>query len=71
MRKKMLMLAFALTALAASTSTTARAASGYYSCPQCTTYADGSQCCVPCLCNAQGWIVACTNVICPPAGGHD
>ncbi len=44
-----------------------------YSCPICTTYSDGSQCCVSCWCDGAGNRVACTNHYCPPAddGGRD
>jgi hypothetical protein len=37
-------------------------------CPQCTTYADGSQCCVSCTCDASGTPIACTDHYCPPPG---
>ena len=69
MRKKMLFLALALTAFAASTSARA-AAPAYHACPQCTTYADGSQCCISCICNSQGFTIACTDNFCPPADGE-
>lgn len=39
-----------------------------FSCPQCTTYSDGSQCCVSCWCDGSGMPVACTNNYCPPPG---
>ena len=39
-----------------------------YSCPQCTTYSDGSQCCVSCWCDGTGMPVACTQNYCPPPG---
>lgn len=39
-----------------------------HSCPQCTTYPDGSQCCVSCWCDGAGVPVACTQNICPPGG---
>lgn len=39
-----------------------------YSCPICTTYADGSQCCVSCYCDGTGMTVACTQNYCPPPG---
>jgi hypothetical protein len=67
MRKKMLLLALALTATAGLTAP--RTAVAYTSCPICTTYADGSQCCVSCICDAKGHIVACTDHYCPPEGG--
>jgi hypothetical protein len=66
MRKKLLLLAFALVATAASFQTSA-VASGTHACPICTTYADGSKCCISCICNDQGGIVACTDHFCPPA----
>lgn len=68
MRKKMMFLALALAATAASL-TAPRAFAGTYACPICTTYADGSQCCVSCFCNGTGQIVACTDHYCPPEGG--
>jgi hypothetical protein len=69
MRKKMLLLALSLAAVAAAASTSRATAGGTHSCPICTTYADGSQCCVSCICDSSGRIVACTNHFCPPAGG--
>ena len=70
--RRMFFLALALAmvvTVAGSLSTPRAEAGGGSSCPICTTYADGSQCCVPCWCDAYGRIVACTNVYCPPAGG--
>jgi hypothetical protein len=67
MRKKMMFLALALAATAASL-TAPRAFAGTYSCPICTTYSDGSQCCVSCFCDGTGRIVACTDHYCPPEG---
>jgi hypothetical protein len=69
MRKKMLLLALALLALAGSL--TGVEAAGTHSCPRCTTYPNGSQCCVSCICNGAGIPIACTNNYCPPAGGID
>ena len=73
MRKKMLLLILSLAALAGSL--TAHADSddgGIHGCPICTTYSNGSQCCVPCICDSNNVPLACTNVICPPdGGGHD
>ena len=69
MRKKMLFLALALTATVSLTATRT-ASAGTYSCPICTTYADGSQCCVSCFCNGLGQVVACTDHYCPPEGGE-
>jgi hypothetical protein len=72
MRKKMLLLAMSLAMLAGSLSTPrAAVAGGTHSCPICTTYADGSQCCVSCICDASGRRIACTTHYCPPAGGID
>jgi hypothetical protein len=68
MRKKMLFLAVALVAVAVSLSTVPAEAGGTHACPICTTYADGSQCCVSCICGASGRVIACTNNFCPPAG---
>jgi hypothetical protein len=68
MRKKMLFLALALTALAASTSTSVSAIPPTSVPCGCTTYSDGSQCCV-CRCDARGRILYCTDVMCPPADG--
>jgi hypothetical protein len=66
MRKKMLLLALAL---AGALSASRAVAGGTYFCPICTTYADGSQCCVSCTCNSSGVPIACTDHYCPPAGG--
>ena len=68
MRKKMLLLTFALIALAgALTSHPVEAAPTVY-CPQCTYYPDGSSCCVSCWCR-NGIAIMCTDVYCPPADG--
>lgn len=70
MRKKMLFLALALAATAASlVAPGAVSGSTTHACPRCTTYPDGSQCCVSCICDASGRILACTNNFCPPPGG--
>ena len=71
MRKKMLFLVLALAAVAGSLSAPQALAGGNHACPICTTYPDGSQCCVSCICDASGRIVACTNHFCPPAGGGE
>jgi hypothetical protein len=77
MRKKMLLLTLALAATAALAAPRAQAAGSligggpYHSCPMCTTYEDGSQCCVPCQCGASGVPVLCADVYCAPAGGLD
>jgi hypothetical protein len=69
MRKKMLFLALSLAMLAGSLSASRAVAGGTHACPICTTYADGSQCCVSCVCDSSGIPIACTNNYCPPAGG--
>jgi hypothetical protein len=63
MRKKMLLLALSLAALAGSLTASQAVAGGTQLCPRCTTYADGSTCCVSCTCNSSGPI-ACTDVYC-------
>lgn len=68
MRRRMLLLVFLLLALLCSFPVP-RAEAGYVSCPICTTYADGSECCVGCICDGTGRVVACTNHYCPPADG--
>ena len=68
MRKRMMLLALALTTVASLTAPRAEAAGGY-SCPRCVTYADGSQCCVSCWCSSSGFPIACTDNYCPPPGG--
>ena len=73
MRKKMLLLVLALAATAASL-TAPRAQAGligggpYHSCPMCTTFPDGSQCCITCQCGVNGTPVACPDNACAPAG---
>lgn len=69
MRKKMLFLALVLTATASLTSPRTGAATTYHGCPICTTYSDGSQCCVSCICDDKGRLVACTDHYCPPDDG--
>jgi hypothetical protein len=68
MRKKMLFLALALAAVAGSLSVRAEA-DGSYACPICTTNADGSQCCISCVCTEHGRFVAqlCAQNACVPA----
>ena len=68
MRKKMLFLALALAATAA-TLTTPRAQAGplsgggpFHDCPVCTTFEDGSQCCITCQCN--GSVYLCPAIGC-------
>ena len=67
MRKKMLLLALVLTATASLTAPSAQAGflpggGPYYSCPVCTTYPDGSQCCITCQCSDSG------GMLCPMIG---
>ena len=69
MRKKMLLLSLSLAAVAGSLLAPPAQAGGTHACPICTTYADGSQCCVSCICDASGRLVACTDHYCPPADG--
>jgi len=69
MRKKMMFLVLALAAVAASFTSVRANAGGTHACPICTVYADGSECCVSCICDASGRLVACTNHFCPPADG--
>lgn len=71
MRKKMLLLTLALAALVGALATPPATAGGTYSCPQCTYYADGTRCCVSCICGSNGFPIACTDNYCPPAGGGD
>jgi len=68
MLKRMLFLALALTATAVALPAPRAEAGGTYSCPRCTTYEDGSRCCVSCICQ-NGIPIACTDHYCPPAGG--
>ncbi|MFL6195303.1 MAG: hypothetical protein ACJ75H_14095 [Thermoanaerobaculia bacterium] len=67
MRKKMMLLALSLAAVTGALSAPAQAG-GTYSCPRCTTYADGTKCCVSCICGSNGFPIACTNNYCAPAG---
>ena len=69
MRQKLLLLSLSLAAVAGSLLAPRAEAGGTHACPRCTTYADGSQCCVSCICDASGRPVACTNNFCPPPGG--
>jgi hypothetical protein len=68
MRKKMLLLALVLAATAASL-TAPRAQAGligggpFHACPQCTTFPDGTQCCIPCQCN-DGGVMLCPDIGC-------
>lgn len=67
MPKKMLLLVLVLAALAGALVGPLAEAGGTHACPRCTTYPDGSQCCVSCICDDAGRLVACTNHYCPPA----
>lgn len=60
MRKKVLLLALSLAAVAASLQAP-RAEAG--SCVQCTTLPSGAQCCVTCVCGPGGWM-ACPAIGC-------
>ncbi len=65
MRKRLLLLGFALTATAATVAAPAAQAGflggggPYHACPMCTTFPDGSQCCVTCQCSADGNVTVC------------
>jgi len=67
MRKKMLFLALTLAAMASLT--TPRAQAGFlgggpfHACQVCTTFSDGSQCCITCQCNDSG-ATACPAIGC-------
>lgn len=65
MRTKSLLLALLLTWVAGLSSPPADAA-GTHPCPVCTTYPDGSTCCVGCVCNGAGQVIFCTDNYCPP-----
>ncbi|HEY0555012.1 MAG TPA: hypothetical protein VGG20_12150 [Thermoanaerobaculia bacterium] len=72
MRKKILLLTLALAATAASLTTPrAQAFPGgggpFHSCPMCTTFPDGSQCCITCQCGVNGTPVICPENACVPA----
>jgi hypothetical protein len=73
MRKKMLLLALALAATAVSlTAPKAQAlpigGGPYHSCPMCTTFPDGAQCCIPCECGANGTPIICSDIACASIG---
>ena len=69
MRKKLLFLILALAAVVGSLAAHATDDTDQPPCPRiCTTYADGSQCCLNCFC-VDGVLAGCTQNICPPAGG--
>ena len=63
MRKKMMLLVLSFAMLAGALATApVQADDGYY-CPRCTTFSDGSQCCIPCWCYPDGW-TACHDIGC-------
>lgn len=64
MRMKMLLLALLLVSVVGFSSPRADAA-GSHACPSCTTYPDGSTCCVSCMCDGSGRIIWCTDNYCP------
>jgi hypothetical protein len=70
MRKKLLLLTLSLAAAAAAL-TTPRLQAGpligggpYHACPVCTTFEDGSQCCITCQCSADGNVYLCPAIGC-------
>src|SRR4051794_13154193 len=74
MRKKLLFLTLALAATAASIAAPRAQASligggPYHACPVCTTYEDGSQCCITCQCGVNGTPVICPDIGCAPGLG--
>ena len=69
MRKKLLLLALSLVTAAALTAPRAQASllgggGPYHACPQCTTFEDGSQCCITCQCSADGSVTLCPENAC-------
>ena len=68
--RKRLLLALSLVAVAALLPRPRAEAGGTVSCPQCVTYADGSQCCVSCICTASGIPIACSQNYCFPPDGE-
>jgi hypothetical protein len=70
MRKKLLLLAALTLATAASlTAPQAQAAllgggGPYHACPMCTTFPDGTQCCITCQCSADGNVTICPAIGC-------
>ena len=67
--RKMILLAAAFSLSLAAVSFSPRAqADDSYPCPQCTTYPDGSQCCVSCTCFSSGrfTISMCAENACAP-----
>ena len=65
MRKKILLLALTLVAVAFSLQAPRAEAASGYACVQCTTFADGSQCCITCWCENFGQFQVQT---CPAIG---
>jgi len=71
MRKKMLFLALALAATTTLTAPSAQAGpplggGPFHACQVCTTFSDGSQCCITCQCNDSG-VTACPAIGCGQA----
>lgn len=66
MRKKMLLLALALAAVAASFQAPPAEADGGYPCVQCTALPSGAQCCITCWCENVGrfQITSCPAIGC-------
>ena len=70
MRKKLLLLALALATAASLTVPRAQAlpplggGGPYHACPMCTTFEDGTQCCITCQCSADGNVTACPAIGC-------
>jgi hypothetical protein len=68
MRKKMLLLALVLAATASLTAPSAQAGplgggGPFHACSMCTTFSDGSQCCITCQCNDSG-VTVCPAIGC-------
>jgi hypothetical protein len=64
MRKKILLLALALTSVAGALSASLIGSGGSHPCQQCTTLSNGAQCCISCVCNAAGIPLACAQNAC-------
>jgi len=72
MKRKLLLLALCLGTAAAALTTpriqafTLIGGGPYHACPVCTTFADGSQCCITCQCGVNGTPVICPDIACLP-----
>ena len=66
MRKKILLLALTLAAVAFSLQAPPAEANGGYACVQCTTLPSGAQCCITCWCEDVGrfQIMSCPAIGC-------